>query len=134
MLYATSLVLTIIGEDVKRSKVEINAMNLTDGIKPEHLKVEVFDKAAVSSDIGQCSTVGKDILKRGGSAVDGAIATLLCLGTVQFPYSGIGGGGFMLVYSRKEKKTYGFDYRETVPANLNKKVFENRKKKKEYGM
>ena len=45
----------------------------------------------VSSDSAQCSVVGEDILKKGGSAVDAAIATTLCIGVVCPESSGIGG-------------------------------------------
>lgn len=46
---------------------------------------------AVSSDHPQCSQIGLQTLKDGGSAVDSAIATLICLGVVNMQYSGIGG-------------------------------------------
>ena len=87
----------------------------------------------MACDISICATVGKKILKKGGSAVDGAIATLLCLGTVQFGFSGLGGGGFMLAYKRDEKKAYGFDYREVAPAAIDKSLFEDDKSKKKKG-
>ena len=60
----------------------LTASIATDNIKDEDLKTQKFPKAAVSCDISICATVGKKILKKGGSAVDGAIATLFCLGTV----------------------------------------------------
>ena len=45
-----------------------------------HTKDEIFQKAAVATDNTECSIVGKKILTKGGSAVDAAIAALLCLG------------------------------------------------------
>lgn len=111
----------------------LKASDTTENVEPQHIKFEEFDKAAVVSDSEQCSNVGKDILQQGGSAVDAAIAVLFCIGTVQFYFSGVGGGGFMLIYKRDEKKMYGFDYRETVPANAKKSVFQENKKKKLYG-
>ena len=79
---------------------------------------EVYSKAEVAADYPQCSVVTNDILKAGGSAVDACIASLICIGTCQFQSSGIGGGGFMLVYDRQREKFEAFDYRETGPANL----------------
>lgn len=48
----------------------------------------------VASDHVQCSTIGRDVLKEGGHAVDAAVAAALCLGVVNPTSSGIGGGAF----------------------------------------
>lgn len=72
---------------------------------------------------GTAARVGLDILKRGGNAVDAAVATALAL-AVTLPRAGnIGGGGFMLVHLAKEKKTVAIDYRETAPAATTPDVF-----------
>ena len=103
--------------------IPLKASDTTENVEPQQIRYEEFDKAAVVSDSEQCSKIGKDILLKGGSAVDAAVGVFLCIGTVQFYYSGIGGGGFMLIYKRNEKKMYGFDYRESIPGKANKKVF-----------
>ncbi len=59
---------------------------------------------------------GYDILKRGGSAVDAAVATQLVLNLVEPQSSGIGGGGFLLHYAAREEKLSAYDGRETAPA------------------
>ncbi|OAV94012.1 gamma-glutamyltransferase [Puccinia triticina 1-1 BBBD Race 1] len=51
----------------------------------------------VASDEIRCSTIGINVLKDNGTATDAAIATALCLGTVNSFSSGIGGGGFMII-------------------------------------
>ncbi len=59
---------------------------------------------------------GVEVLKRGGSAVDAAIAVQMVLGLVEPESSGIGGGAFMLHWSGREKKLRSYDGRETAPA------------------
>jgi gamma-glutamyltranspeptidase/glutathione hydrolase len=67
--------------------------------------------------------IGVDILKKGGNAVDAAVATGLAL-AVTLPRAGnLGGGGFMLVYSAKAKKTVAIDFREVAPAATQSTVF-----------
>ncbi|HUQ74389.1 MAG TPA: gamma-glutamyltransferase, partial [Burkholderiales bacterium] len=59
---------------------------------------------------------GYDVLRRGGSAVDAAIAVQLVLGLVEPESSGIGGGAFLLHWSQSDKKLRSYDGRETAPA------------------
>ena len=59
---------------------------------------------------------GYDILTRGGSAVDAAIAVQMVLGLVEPESSGIGGGAFLLHWSEKERRLRSYDGRETAPA------------------
>jgi gamma-glutamyltranspeptidase / glutathione hydrolase len=59
---------------------------------------------------------GYDVLKRGGSAADAAIATELVLGLVEPQSSGIGGGAFLLHYSARAGTLAAYDGRETAPA------------------
>ena len=59
---------------------------------------------------------GYRILKRGGNAVDAAIAVQLVLGLVEPQSSGLGGGAFMLLHDGQGAKLIAYDGRETAPA------------------
>ena len=65
------------------------------------------------------------VLRRGGNAVDAAVATAAALGVTE-PYSaGIGGGGYFVYYSAKNRKVYTIDGRETAPATMPDDAFIN---------
>eukprot|EP00040_Diaphanoeca_grandis_P044861 m.13890 g.13890 ORF g.13890 m.13890 type:complete len:650 (-) comp9901_c0_seq1:141-2090(-) len=82
---------------------------------------EGYGKGAVASDSEQCSQLGVTILQKGGSAVDAAITTTLCIGLVNSHSSGIGGGGFMVIKSGQTVET--LDFRETAPAAVTQNMF-----------
>ncbi|KAJ8261028.1 hypothetical protein COCON_G00167510 [Conger conger] len=73
-----------------------------------------FTRAAVAADSQMCSEVGRDMLKRGGSAVDGAIAALLCTSLVHPQSMGMGGGAIFTILE-KSGKVKVINSRETVP-------------------
>jgi gamma-glutamyltranspeptidase / glutathione hydrolase len=62
------------------------------------------------------SAAGCEILKKGGSAVDAAVAVQAVLGLVEPQSSGLGGGAFMLHYNAKTKTVTSYDGREQAPA------------------
>ncbi len=71
---------------------------------------------------GTAAKIGVNVLRRGGNAVDAAVAVGLAL-AVTLPSAGnLGGGGFMLVHLAKSK-TIAIDYRETAPEDTSRTIF-----------
>jgi gamma-glutamyltranspeptidase/glutathione hydrolase len=69
------------------------------------------------------SEIGVDMLRRGGNAVDAAVATGLAL-AVTYPRAGnLGGGGFMLIHLAEENRQTLIDYREMAPAAATADLF-----------
>ncbi|KAI3404661.2 hypothetical protein KGF56_002557 [Candida oxycetoniae] len=94
-------------------------------LNPSEEHLHRGSKAMIASDVPLCSTMGKDILLRGGNAADAAVTVALCIGSVNAHSSGIGGGGFIL--SRKggeeEKEVVSIDARETAPQMAFKEMY-----------
>ena len=63
------------------------------------------------------AAAGRDILRRGGSAIDAAIAIQMVLTLVEPQSSGIGGGGYLLHYAADGQRIESYDGRETAPAS-----------------
>jgi gamma-glutamyltranspeptidase/glutathione hydrolase len=69
------------------------------------------------------SQAGLAILRRGGSAVDAAIAAQMVLGLVEPQSSGIGGGAFLLAYDADADAVHAYDGRETAPMAVTPDLF-----------
>jgi gamma-glutamyltranspeptidase/glutathione hydrolase len=71
----------------------------------------------------QGADVGRDVLQKGGNAVDAAVATALAM-AVTWPAAGnIGGGGFMLVFPGGKAEPVVIDYRETAPLAATRTMY-----------
>jgi len=110
------ILLVVFSCKVQRSSVTVNPYQYTAN------KKIVCQKAAVVSAHSLASKIGLEIMKQGGNAIDGAIATQLALAVVYPGAGNIGGGGFM-VARLATGQMLALDYREAAPATAYRDMY-----------
>ena len=122
LLIVLALALGIgLGVGLKKSAAATTATTITTPAATTYQ----YRNAAVATDASVCSQVGADILKKNGSAVDAAIASMFCVGVVNLHSTGIGGGGFMMYYNATSGQSTFIDYREVAPIAATVNMFTN---------
>ncbi|MFJ7899570.1 gamma-glutamyltransferase [Streptomyces sp. NPDC096198] len=90
---------------------------------PDKVPVAVGYGGAVASVDADASAAGIEVLKKGGNAVDAAVATAAALGVTE-PYSaGVGGGGYFVYYDARTRTVHTIDGRETAPLTADSDLF-----------
>ena len=80
-------------------------------------------RGAIATAHPLASAAGAEALAAGGNAVDAAVAAALALSVVQNESSGIGGGGFALIWLAKDQRLVALDFREVAPAAATRDMF-----------
>jgi gamma-glutamyltranspeptidase/glutathione hydrolase len=90
---------------------------------------ETFRRQVVVAQEGHAAVVGRDVLRRGGNALDAAIATAFAL-SVTLPEAGnLGGGGFIVAYLADRREVVTVDFREMAPASAGPRMYLDREGK-----
>jgi len=71
----------------------------------------------------RAADAGLEMLRRGGTATDAAIATMMVLGLVEPQSAGLGGGGFLLAWDKADGDFDSYDGREIAPAAARAELF-----------
>ena len=85
---------------------------------PSNRYTQVASKGMVATSQPLAANVGLDILKKGGNAVDAAIATAACLTVVEPTSNGIGSDAFALVWIKEDKHLYGINGSGFAPKEI----------------
>ena len=102
-------------QEQRRGAYTPPAADTIHAVFAEHGMVVAQEKTA--------ARIGADVLRRGGNAVDAAVATGFAM-AVTYPRAGnIGGGGFMMIHSADRNEDVAIDYRETAPAATTPQIF-----------
>jgi gamma-glutamyltranspeptidase / glutathione hydrolase len=107
--------LTATAQEQRRGSYIPAAAGTVHAVAAEHGMVVAQEKIA--------ARIGADVLKRGGNAIDAAVATGFAM-AVTYPRAGnIGGGGFMVIHLAERHEDVAIDYRETAPAATTPGIF-----------
>jgi len=115
-------VASVLAPDIARAQAAAEYRTHTEAAKSWPRDAVRGAKAMVATDEELGSNAGVEILKRGGNAVDAAVAVGFALAVVEPVAGNIGGGGFMLVRLADGRATF-LDYREVAPGKATRNMY-----------
>lgn len=110
--------MVVVGQEVSQSGLRLKAE------RPLIAQAERASSGMVASVHEIASQVGVDIMKRGGNAVDAAVAVGFALAVVHPEAGNLGGGGYMLV-RMADGRASAIDYKEMAPAAAHPEMYKN---------
>ena len=95
--------------------------------RPRIAHEAIADKEMVTTQGGATTRAALSVMQMGGNIIDAFVAASFTI-SVERPHStGLGGGGFLLYFSRAENKVYAFDFREMAPIRARTHMYLNKK-------
>lgn len=83
----------------------------------------VYRRIAIAADHPEASQAGLEVHRAGGNVVDVAAAVGFALSVARPESSGLGGGGFMVIWDAEQRRPVAIDYRERAPAAAEREMF-----------
>lgn len=112
---ATALITTLIATFLTDQRLALSA-------KPAPTN-PLWQQAAVAADHPLASEAGVEMLRQGGNVVDAAVAVGFSLSVLRPGSSGMGGGGFMVIWDAKNQRSLALDYRERAPLAATRDMY-----------
>jgi gamma-glutamyltranspeptidase / glutathione hydrolase len=84
---------------------------------------QVYEKHVVVAQEGNAADVGHEVLRRGGNAVDAAVATAFALAVTHPAAGNLGGGGFIVAFVADRGQVVTFDFREAAPSAASERMY-----------
>ena len=103
--------------------VLVSAMGLLPGRLAAQVADETFRSHVVVCQQEDAAVAGRDVIRRGGNAIDAAVATAFALQVTHPAAGNIGGGGFIVAYLAATKEVVTVDFREMAPAAATERMY-----------
>lgn len=125
---ALNMSLNTVAETYRKALVSLIVCLLV-AVWASPVEAQTYSRHAVVAREPFAAEAGREIMNKGGNAVDAAVATALALAVTHPPAGNLGGGGFIVLYKADEQKATTFDFREKAPAASSSDMYLNERGK-----